>query len=293
MADIREMRIGERETISYDFAPDLAANEYFSSANIICANGLSANGSPAIGGNNNTQISQAFTVAANTADGYYTLTFTGTTDGGNIKKKVYLIRVVADVSPAAANANIALVRLDEAKSYVGKTTDEDTAVLERIVDSVSQQFNRYTGRTLASATYTNQTYDGDGMHWLYLKNYPITANLAVVEDDIALVAGNNNDYLPYNDEGRLYRVDDVWYFGPRTIQVTYTAGYNCTSGNITLPYDLRLAALSQIAYEFNRYQRKDWGMDSVSYPDGSRSMMQEGLLKDVKAILDGYKRYTI
>jgi hypothetical protein len=233
------------------------------------------------------------TVGANTAVGYYTITYTGTTDGGNIKKKVYLIRVVSDVAPSAANANAALVRLDEAKAVIGKATDEDTAIIEMIIDGVSAEFNAYTGRTLATATYTNECYDGDGMRWLYLKNYPVTGNMTVTEDDIALTAGNENDYLAYNTEGRLYRVDNTWYFGPKTIQVTYTAGYNCTSGTPTLPHDIKWAALRQIAYEFGRFSRKDDGLDSVTYPDGSKSMMQEGLLKSVTKVLDGYKRYTI
>lgn len=290
MAEIREMRVGEREAVGFDFAPDMGNNtEHFDSATVALSTGLSANGTPIISGNNNTYLSQAFTVTTATAGNYYTVTITGTTDAGNIKKKVFLIRVVADVAPSAANANTALVRLDEAKAIIGKTTDEDTAIIEMLIDGVSSEFSAYTGRNLMTATYTNETYDGDGMHWLYLKNYPVTANLAVVEDDIALTAGNENDYLAYNTEGRLYRVDDVWYYGPKTIQVTYTAGYS----NSTLPYDIKIAALKQIAHEYGQYSRKDWGLDSVSYPDGSRSMVQGGLLKLVKEVLDGYKRYTL
>jgi hypothetical protein len=292
MADIREMRVGEKETIGLDFAPDLAANEYFSSANVTCANGLSANGSPTIGGNNNTCIRQTFTVDANTTANYYTVTFTGTTDGGNIKKRVYVIRVVTDTVPSAANATLALVRLDEAKAYLGKVTDEDTAIIEQIIESVGVRFNSYTDRHLVTATYTNEAYDGNGFAVMYLKNYPIVANLAVTENDTALTVGNNNDYLAYNDEGKLVRINNVWYYGPKQVQVTYTAGYNATSGNVTLPTEIRMAALQQVAYEFGRYQRKDLGLDAVTYPDGSVARTQTGLLKEVEQVLDGHRRYS-
>jgi hypothetical protein len=287
------MRIGEKETVAFDWADDLAASEKFTSASANLDSGLSANGNATIGGNNNTQISQQFTVANNTADGYYKITITGTTDGGNVKKRIFYIRVVSDTAPAAANTSIALVRLDEVEAYIGKTTDEDTAILDQLIDGISRQFNSYTDRTLAVATYTNECYDGNGREVMYLHNYPLTGNLAVVEDDIALTAGNENDYVSYNNEGKLVRVNKTWYEGYKMIQVTYTAGYTCLSGNITLPADLRLAALKQIAYDFSRYTRKDLGVDSVTYPDGSISRTQSGLLDEVKQVLDQYRRITL
>ena len=292
--DIREMRIGEKETIGIDFAPDLASNEYFVSANVVCANGLSSNGSPVIGGNNNTQISQAFTVGNNTTANYYTVTFTGTTDGGNIKKKVYYIRVVVDETPKPIGV-YGLVTLSEVKRYLGKTTDEDSPILERIIDNVSREFNAYTDRTLVAFSHTNIYFDGNGKEIMWLPNYPVISgnNTAIYEDGTLLTEGANNDYLMYADTGELYRVNNTWYYGPKKIKITYIAGYVCTGANSTLPEDLRMAALKQIAYEFSHYQRKDWGQDSITYPDGSRSMTQQGLLKDVQVVLDAYRRYVI
>jgi hypothetical protein len=88
------------------------------------------------------------------------------------------------------------------------------------------------------------------------------------------------------------RINNVWYYGPKQVQVTYTAGYNATSGNVTLPTEIRMAALQQVAYEFGRYQRKDLGLDAVTYPDGSVARTQTGLLKEVEQVLDGYRRYS-
>jgi len=294
MADTREMRIGERETIGFDFSSDMAANESFSSASAACANGITANGNATIGGNNNTQISQALTVDANTADGYYKLTITGTTDGGNVKKKVYLIRVVSDTTPTVANANTALVRLDEAKGYIGKSADDDTTIIDMLIDGVSHNFSAYTGRNLAYASYTNEAYDGTGYDVLYLRNYPVTGNMTVTENNTALTAGNENDYLCYNDTGRLVKVSGGgWYTGPKEVLVSYNAGYVCIGANVTLPVDVRLAALKQIAYEYKRYKAQDLGEPSTSVGEKSTSTTQEGLLKDVALALDPYRRYTL
>jgi hypothetical protein len=289
--DIREKRASEKHPVGFDFAPDLTGTEHFHSATVVCSTGLTAEGLPIIAGNNNTQITQI--ISGGTAGSYYTVTITGTTDTGNVFEKVFIVRVVSDVAPAAANANTALVRLDEVKGYLGKVTDEDTWLIEQLIDAIGVRFNSYTDRHLITATYTNECYDGTGLETLRLKNYPILANLAVVEDDVALTQGNENDYLSYNTEGQLVRVNKGWYAGNKTIQVTHTSGYNATNGTITLPVEIRLAAMKQIGFEFTRFQKKDWGGDSISYPDGSVTVTQEGLLKDVRQVLDGYRRYTL
>jgi hypothetical protein len=290
MADIREKRTAENLYIGFDFSAELGSGEQIASANITCSNGLNSSGSPVLSANN-TQASQM--IYGGTTGTYYAVTIKVTTNSGNILQRDFIIRVVSDTIPSAANTGTALVRLDEAKGYIGKVTDEDTAIIDQLIDSVSRQFNVYTDRALVTANYANETYDGNGKQVMWLKNYPITGNMTVYEYDILLTAGNDNDYLCYNNEGRLYRVNRTWYFGPKMIQVTYTAGYNATTGNITLPADIRLAALKQIAFEFGRYSRKDLGLDSVTYPDGSIARTQSGLLKEVEEVLDGYRRYTL
>lgn len=287
--DIREKRVAENTTIGFDFSAELGTSEQIASATATASNGLNA--SAAVIGANNTQVSSM--VSNGTAGNYYSVTIKATTNAGNIIERLFFIRVVADTVPSAANANAALVRLDEAKNYIGKTTDEDTAIIELLIDAISKDFNAYTGRNLARANYANEEYDGNGKQIMYLRNYPVSGNMTIIEDDITLTAGNDNDYLCYNNEGRLHRVNKTWYYGAKKILVTYTAGYNCTSGTITLPHDLRLAALKQIAFEFSRYQKKDWGLDSITYPDGTVARQQIGLLRDVELVLDRYRRYTL
>ena len=289
---IREMKVSEKYAVGFDFSADFGVGENIASANVTCSNGLDKSGTYSLSANN-TQVSQMILANNATVGDYYGVTITATTNAGANLTKVFIIRVVEDTLPSAANTTLALVRLDEAKGFIGKVTDEDTAIIEQIIESVGGMFNAYTGRTLVSANYANETYDGNGKQIMWLNNYPVTGNMAVTENDTALTAGNDNDYLCYNSTGRLYRCNDAWYLGAKQIQVTYTAGYVATGNNVTLPADIRLAALQQIAYEFSRYQRKDIGLDSVTYPDGSISRTQTGLLKEVRVVLDQYRRYSL
>jgi hypothetical protein len=289
--DIREKRANESYYLGFDFTADLGTGENIASATATCSNGLNSSGSPVLSANN-TQAS--LYISGGTAGNYYSITFKLTTNSNNVLERMFIVRVVSDTLPSAANAGLALIRLDEAKAYIGKVTDEDTAIMDQLIESVGAQFNGYTGRTLITANYANEAYDGNGKQIFYLKNYPVTGNMTVIEDDITLTAGNDNDYLCYNNEGKLFRVNSVWYYGPKEIQVTYTAGYNATSGNITLPTDIRLACLQQVAAEFQRYKTKSFREVSRSYADGSVSYENgTGLIDPVKDILNGHRRFTL
>lgn len=63
---------------------------------------------------------------------------------------------------------------------------------------------------------------------------------------------------------------------------------------IRIPRDLELACMQQVAVEFQRQQKKEWGETSRSFGDGSVStMVEEELLSYVKQILEKYRRRTI
>jgi hypothetical protein len=296
MADIREVRFGEKCTVGFDFSSELGlgAGEQISSANATVSTGLNMSGNAVISANN-TQVSAMISCNNNTAGNYYGVTLEATTNAGNILKRLFIIRVITDTLPTPAGV-YALVTLSEVKGYIGKTTDEDDAILERIIDNVSREFNAYTDRILVAFSHTNVYLDGNGKQIMWLPNYPVIstgANTAIYEDGILLSEGEDYDYILYPETGKLYRVSGVWYWGPRKIKATYVAGYICTAANNTLPEDIRMAALKQIAYEFGHYQKKDWGVDSITYPDGSRTQTQQGLLKDVQVALDFYRRFTL
>ncbi len=51
---------------------------------------------------------------------------------------------------------------------------EDSALIERLIDAASNCIELYVGRTIKSATYTREEYDGPGAHELLLRQYPVT-----------------------------------------------------------------------------------------------------------------------
>jgi len=63
--------------------------------------------------------------------------------------------------------------------------------------------------------------------------------------------------------------------------------YTISVGHTVLPDDVKYAAMTQVAYSFKR--RKDIGLQSVSFPDGSINKFDVGpLLGEVKGYLAPY-----
>jgi hypothetical protein len=61
---------------------------------------------------------------------------------------------------------------------------------------------------------------------------------------------------------------------------------------VPIPADLENAVCREVAYRFRR--RKDLGLQSVSFPDGSIQKMDTGqFLKEVRIILDRFRRRVV
>lgn len=76
-----------------------------------------------------------------------------------------------------ALASNALTTLHNAKVHLGLTdaeTDDDD-LIEMLINQVSDQIERYCGRTFASTAYTNERFDGTGERSLLLPEFPVTA----------------------------------------------------------------------------------------------------------------------
>jgi hypothetical protein len=185
----------------------------------------------------------------------------------------------------------ALVTISDAKGILKKTDDQDLTFLEALIDGVSVHFNGETGRTLMSATYTAEKFDGSGWADFWLPNYPVTALTSVYENDALLIV--DTDYYAYLSEGRLRRTAAGWpgEFGlwsalPKAIKITYTAGYSA----LTIPSDLKLAALIQISQGWDKFLHKSWGQSTRSIAGQSVSFEENDAF--VSRILEKYKRQT-
>lgn len=194
----------------------------------------------------------------------------------------------------AANAWITLAQF---KAYAGIVSTDATrdAMIEPIIDGVSVALSAFCGREIAKTTYTNEYIDGNGERDLLLPNYPIVSVSAITENDVSLTEGTTEDYILYAKEGRLARIDGSWYPFPKSIKLTYIAGYTVQgtspgTGETALPADLALACKLQVAAEWKRSSRAEWGLTNISINDGSiATLANEALLPQVKAIL---RRHT-
>lgn len=186
--------------------------------------------------------------------------------------------------------DIALVSLAAVKEYLSISTTDTThdSILEMIINSVSAQFNQFADRRFAEKDYVDLKLDGPGVRILSLPAWPITRVTSLHEDNVLLT--EDKDFIIYAESGYLKRVACDWSKGEKNIKISFSAGYECITEPLTLPHDLRFAALKQIAFEFSKFQKKNWGEESRSFPDGSVSFTTSELLDDVKEILKRYRR---
>lgn len=196
-----------------------------------------------------------------------------------------------------ALSSTALVTLDDAKAFIKKTDDADLAVLEQIIEGVSTLFNKITERILASATYTAEKFESEGWPDLWLPQRPITALTSITEDGTLLVSGT--DYYAYLTEGRIRRMASIeegipgnWTTKPQAIVITYTAGYVVTGASPTIPGDLKLAAMIQIADGWTKFLHKSWGETTRSVASQSVSVVETDILEIVETTLRRYKRWS-
>lgn len=192
----------------------------------------------------------------------------------------------------AINTAIALVSLQTVKDMLDIKEATKDPLLELLIDSVSQRFNTKLRRILAHTTYTDLLMDGSGAEWLYLPAYPISEITSVIENGDTLVKGT--DYHAYFMAGALRKAPGAgWSDEAQVLKLTFKAGYVCltnpTTGQTALPSDIKLAAIKQIGWEYNKQKAKSWGESSRSYPDGSQSFSESGdLLPEVMKVLDQY-----
>lgn len=137
-------------------------------------------------------------------------------------------------------------------------TPEDTITF--LIDGASQAIKTWVGRELEEATYTNELYDSEwGRTMLQLREFPVTAVSAVVENGVDLVEGESYEFY----STALARIngsrEQRWQVGRKIIDVSYTAGFN------PIPSDIVLVCSGIVARHF------DAGVIYAATPEGAAS----------------------
>jgi hypothetical protein len=141
-------------------------------------------------------------------------------------------------------------------------------------------------------------HDGGGQY-LFLKGLPVSEIDSIYGSDTWEWEEGNLiplDYYQLLPAGMVAYRYGPWPYGPKALKVIYTGGYNSPpaegeeepEGYTPIPADLEMAVRSQVAYDFKR--RKDIGLESISFPDGSIQKVNSGeFLLSVKSVLDRYR----
>jgi uncharacterized phiE125 gp8 family phage protein len=175
-------------------------------------------------------------------------------------------------------ASNALTTLEAVKAYLkidASDTTDDT-LLEDLINAASNAIENYCKRRFKEQIYTDEEYDGNGIKYLQLKQYPVISVDSVTVDDTVLTT---DEYKVRKSNGTLIRVGSVWPKGDINVLVTYTAGYS------QIPYDLELACKHLVM----SYFKADVASFSTTFQEGF-VFRPEALPAQVKALVAPYKK---
>ena len=191
-----------------------------------------------------------------------------------------------------------LTTLAKVKTLLELTETDWDGLINELIGAVSERCASYCNRDFENKSRV-EYHDGGG-RYLYLMGLPVVGSITSIygSDTWEWASGdliNADDYFLHASGMVGYRYG-AWPYGPKALKVTYTGGYDAfyegegspPEGYNPVPDDLEMAARTQVAYDFNR--RKDVGLESVSFPDGSIQKVSSGeFLSSVKQVLDRYR----
>ena len=184
-----------------------------------------------------------------------------------------------------------LISVADLKKFLGDETGaKQDALLNTIIEGVSQRFENFVGRKFEQEERTD--YFRGGRTNFFVAAYPIATaeSVGVTIEDSAKT--ENLDFWVHHERGVIEFVAQVSKGDPRSIAITYTGGFAAKSGVLQVPDDLKLACTMQSAFAFRR--KRTLGVKGVNMPDGTMTINEpDALLKEVKETLKSYKRMTI
>lgn len=128
----------------------------------------------------------------------------------------------------------------------------------------------------------------------------LIGNTSEAEGDVTLISLDAGTWANGDAEGNVqFESIEGTFVDNETIKIGGNGAADVMTVNepydiIRVPKDLELACMQQVAVEFQRQQKKEWGETSRGFPDGSvTTMTEEELLPYVKRVLEKYRRLTI
>lgn len=200
----------------------------------------------------------------------------------------------------------ALTTLAAVKQFLGITTATDDALLEALIDNVTELIEGFMGgRRIKEAVYIDELHDG-GDFDIFLDNWPIKAAPALAAEFRTGTIANptfqlftENDFEVYNlsgfvhffgrTPGKTLRGDGLVTGGTRNLRFNYTAGF------ATIPLDIELVAKQLVAGIFTKRNSQGVKKESVEgtsieyFTDDQVSAL---LTDEQRAVIDRYTRQS-
>lgn len=200
-------------------------------------------------------------------------------------------------------SSYALTTVVRTKQFLGISSSSDDAIIEALINAVTDQIEKYCNRRFKKTTYTDEEYDGLGGNTLLLRNYPVDlTSFALGVRDTNLneadwSAINAQDYFVALSAGVVSYVNGGFFPSVRRYRATYSAGYDFNNTTTFLSdvgaADLELAAWKMVGRQYfdrrgnSSVKQESIGDYSVTY---DRSAMFD---EQILSILDLYKRPLI
>jgi len=194
-----------------------------------------------------------------------------------------------------------LVTVQEVQSYIKNYDVSLTAFLDFTISSVSDAFDCYCKRSLKANDWEgiysfNFNFNSDVYYqYFYPDNYPVNSISAMsyrytpienwITYDVTKLEYHLNKIMfvqPYFVAFNLFNFKNV-----RNLKIQYNAGYS------TIPYDLRQAAIEQVAMIYKESANKDnrLGIRSTNVNEGNNyGETFYDISPRIKEVLDSYKK---
>jgi hypothetical protein len=176
--------------------------------------------------------------------------------------------------------------LDKLRQATPDNYDEE--YITNLIRGFSDAAERMTGRKFRKNTYTEIFSPECGQSVVQLSAFPVISITSVKQDyvgDFASVASDDLSWYALPDggvSGILRCRDGEFLEGDGSLQIVYVGGYDEND----IPYDLRMAAVDQVAFQFKAATTVEL---SAAAEQGSQTQYRAiGLLPHVAGVLHRY-----
>jgi len=198
---------------------------------------------------------------------------------------------------------VPLCTFDDVKMQIPAISDEDQGFIESLIFTFYARAESETGRIfLKNPSATEVFSPRSGQMDIRLSHYPITSIASIKDDssgDFSGATGLDPDNYEFSSMGEQGIVRLRWTGfngGAGSVQVVYSGGLLEKIAHVhsasSVPWDLRMAAVRQVTYWYQR--RSSIGVTSESVNGMSVALsVEQDLLPDVMTTLGNYSPTTL